>query len=371
MDITNESLKSMKAKQLRRLIREAILEVLNEDQTADKKAQDTAKSAAQSQLQALQKKKSELSSSAPSAADKPAHDAEKVAIDKKMSVITKKIQKLNKPGIPSTELDELARIAKGFRLADPEFDASQYANKRVSGASMADVINFFRENPGAEKTALQAQFNFARPQIANAVVNGLLDAGVLVKLGAGGEVEATPEPGEEAPVQATEPEDLFMGSATNPLAMYFDNEPNDNGEEDFNAEEEPTAGELEPGEPVPTGGMSDADYEAFMEYGKLADRLAATKSNLLKMKRRKGTAGDIGDKPSTEEQRLRDLKKSLEDRVNKLVAGSEYLQKRIEKQTGKAYEPVEVEPEEEDTIDEGYDTEYEKRKLQFYAGIIK
>jgi hypothetical protein len=343
MDITNESLKSMKAKQLRRLIREAILEVLEEGNTyAGKDAVD---------------------------------DMQKDPKFGGLSSVGKNdsINKLKQGGsvtIGEAEIDELARIAKGFRLADPEFDASQYANKRVSGASMADVINFFRENPGAEKTALQAQFNFARPQIANAIVNGLLDAGVLVKLGAGGEIEATPEPGEEAPVQATEPEDLFMGSATNPLAMYFDNEPNDSGEEDFNAEEEPTAGELEPGEPVPTGGMSDADYEAFMEYGKLADRLAATKSNLLKMKRRKGTAGDIGDKPSTEEQRLRDLKKSLEDRVNKLVAGSEYLQKRIEKQTGKAYEPVEVEPE-EDTIDEGYDVEYEKRKLQFYAGIIK
>ena len=344
MDITNESLKSMKAKQLRRLIREAITEVLAES-TIDVPNPASLNPTTRQQL--ISKARSSTKNPKLGTADDPVEFVEE------------------------GDLDELARIAKGFRLVDPNFDVSQYANKRVSGTSMADVINFFRENPGAEKIALQAQFNFARPQIANAIVNGLLDAGVLVKLGAGGEVEATPEPGEEAPVQATEPEDLFMGSATNPLAMYFDNVPNDNGEEDFNAEEEPTAGELEPGEPVPTGGMSDADYEAFMEYGKLADRLAATKSNLLKMKRRKGTAGDISDKPSTEEQRLRDLKKSLEDRVNKLVAGSEYLQKRIEKQTGKAYEPVEVEPEEEDTIDEGYDTEYEKRKLQFYAGIIK
>jgi hypothetical protein len=265
----------------------------------------------------------------------------------------------------------MARIAKGFRLADPNFDASQYANKRVSGTSMEDIINFFRENPGAEKTSLQQQFSFARPQIANAVVNGLLDAGVLVKLGAGGEVEATPEPGEEVPVQATEPEDLFMGSAENPLSMYFDNEPNNDGEEDFNDSEEPTAGELEPGEPAAAGGMSDADYNAFMKYDDLKNRLAATKSNILKLKRSKGgSPGDLSDKPSTEETRLRDLKKSLEDRMNGLVADSEYLQKKVEKETGKAYEPIEVEPEEEDTIDEAYDAEYTKRKLQFYAGII-
>jgi hypothetical protein len=351
MDITNESLKSMKAKQLRRIIREAIQEVLAE---APQKTTIDYKNPSQPD-KILDIEPSDTTT------------INKLKSDSNVGSIT-----MGNKKIKEGELDELARLAKGFRLADPEFDASQYADKRVSGASMEDIINFFRENPGAEKTALQAQFSFARPQIANAVVNGLLDAGVLVKLGAGGEVEATPEPGEEAPVQATEPEDLFMGSASNPLAMYFDNVPNDNGEEDFNDEEEPTAGELEPGEPVSTGGMSDEDYEAFMQYSDLADRLAATKSNLLKLKRRKGgTAGDISDRPSNEEARLRDLKDRLQKKVDDLVAGSKYLQKKIEKQTGKAYEPVEAEPEEEDTIDEAYDAEYEKRKLQFYAGIIK
>ena len=38
MDITNESLKTMKAKQLRRIIREAITEVLNEETFAGKNA---------------------------------------------------------------------------------------------------------------------------------------------------------------------------------------------------------------------------------------------------------------------------------------------------------------------------------------------
>jgi hypothetical protein len=373
MDITNESLKSMKAKQLRRLIREAIEEVLNEDAAADKKAQDTAKMAAQAQLQALQKKKASLSSATTiSPVNKPAHDAEKLAVDKKIAVVAKKLQSLNKPGLSSVELDEMARLAKGFRLADPNFNASQYANKRVSGTSLADVINFFRENPGAEKSQLQSQFNFVRPQIANAVVNALLDAGVLVKLSASGEEETPVAPGEEQPETIDGPESFLIGSG-DPLAGMFDGEPNDDGSEDFNDEEEPTTGEVEPGTPATTGGMSDDDYEAFMKYKDLTDRLAATKSNLLKIRRKKGgTAGDISDRPSTEEQRLRDLKKSLEDRISALVDGSTYLQKKVEKETGKTYEPIEVEPEEEeDTIDEAYDAEYEKRKLQFYAGIIK
>jgi hypothetical protein len=231
---------------------------------------------------------------------------------------------------------------------------------------MADVINFFRENPGAEKTALQAQFNFARPQIANAIVNGLLDAGVLVKLGAGGEVEATPAPGEEQPEEVTGPEALFIGSG-NPLAQYFDDAPNADGSEDFNAEEEPTtaaAGTT----PVSTASMSDEDYEAFLTYSKLADRLTATKSNIIKLKRSKGTAvGDIKDKPSTELLRLQDLKKSLEDRINALVASSDYLKKK----TGQEETAPEIEDvEDEEPIAEGLD-EYTKRKLQFYAGIIK
>ena len=163
-----------------------------------------------------------------------------------------------------------------------------------------------------------------------------------------------------------------MGSGD--LSQYFDNVPNDDGSEDFNDEEEPTVGDLEPGEPVTAGGMSDEDYDAFEKYDTLRTRLNGVKSDLNRLKRGKkkgGVAGDISDKPSNEEQRLRDLKKSLEDRINALVAGSEYLQKKVEKETGKAYEPIETEPEEEDTIDESYDAEYEKRKLQYYAGIIK
>jgi len=65
----------------------------------------------------------------------------------------------------------MARTPKGFRLADENIDTAQYANKRVSGTSLQDIINYFRENPGADKKSLQSQFNFARPQIANAVVN--------------------------------------------------------------------------------------------------------------------------------------------------------------------------------------------------------
>ena len=108
------------------------------------------------------------------------------------------------------------------------------------------------------------------------------------------------------------------------------------------------------------------NYEAFMKYDELKRRLDATKSNILKTRKSRGTAGDIADKPSTELQRLRDLKKSLEDRINDLVAGSDYLKKKLAKDMPPA-PPVET-PNDEETLEEGLD-EWTINKLQFYAGI--
>ncbi len=342
MDITTNELKTMKVKQLRKLIRESVMEVLNED---------VAKA------RALTLKANQLRQQA-------------INLDKQATAEKEKDLKQDTQAAANENLDEMARIPKGFRLADPEMNTTTYT-KTISGTPLSSVLDYFRQNPGADVKSIQNHFQFVRPQIANGLVKGLLDAGILVKLTASGEEVAPVAPGEEAPTQATEPEDLFMGSAENPLSMYFDKEPNDDGSEDFNDEEEPTSGELEKAEPT-AGSMSDEDYEAFMKYDDLKNRLDATKSNILKAKRSKGgTAGDIGDKPGTELARLQDLKTSLETRIDTIVKSSPYLQKRIEKLTGKAYEPIEVEPEEDDTIDEAFNAEYEKRKLQFYAGIIK
>jgi hypothetical protein len=332
MDITTNELKTMKAKQLRRIIKEVISEVLNEateqDATnAEKKASDLKKQAA---------------------------DAELVAANIKKQIASSE----------QSTLGEMARIAKGYRLADPEVNSTQFANKRVSGTPLTDVIEFFRDHPGAEKTALQRQFNFARPQIANALVNGLLDAGVLIKLNPDGNVVEPVEPGEETNspvVVASEPEDMFMGGSENPLAMYFDNEPNNDETEDFNDSEEPTVGELEPS--VATNQIADEDYEAMMEYDKLKQRLDATKSNILKLRRSKGAPGDIADKPSSEVERLRTLKTALDTRIKALITSSPYLQKRLGMEPTA---PEIEEPEEEETLDE-----WTIHKMKFYAGIIK
>ena len=128
-----------------------------------------------------------------------------------------------------------------------------------------------------------------------------MDAGILVnpKIST-----TTTEPGEEQPEDVTGPEALFIGSG-DPLSQYFDGEPNADGTEDFNDDEEPTVGDVEPGVPASTGGMSDEDYDAWEKYDTLKTRLNGVKSDLNRMsrsKRKGGVAGDISDQPSNEEQ---------------------------------------------------------------------
>jgi hypothetical protein len=314
----------MKSKELRKIIREAITDVLSETTYAGKGSVNTIKA---------DPKFNQLSQSAKT----------NVATD----LAQGKDVELNED-----DIEEMARTPKGYRLTDNNVDTTPFT-KTISGTSLADVINYFRENPGTDKKALQAHFNFARPQIANAIVNGLMDAGVLTKLGAGGEEEA---PGVQAQAPAaTDAEDMFVGGAENPLAMYFDGEPNADGTEDM---VEPEAGEIERA-PM-AGQLSDEDFESFLKASTLEDRIAKVKSDILKTRRSK-SGGEFETEPSTEVQRLRDLKVTLEKRLADLVAGSKYLQKR------NGVEPEDIEmPDTEEPLDE-----WAIGKAQYYAGIKK
>ena len=344
MDINITELKTMKAKQLRRLIQEAIASVLNEA---------TIPTTINYKNASIPDKVLNIDPS----------DVDTINTLKKDPTVGS-ISMANKK-IKEGEIDEMARLAKGYKVADPNFDVSQYTNKRVSGVSLADIIEYIKENPGTEKSSLQSHFGFIRPQIANAIINALLSSGILVKLTASGEEETPTLPGETAPIQATEPEDMFMGNAENPLSMYFDKEPNNDGTEDFNDDEEPTTDDLELTEPI-AGSISDEDYEAFMKYDDLKNRLDATKSNITKLRKNKGNMStDIEDRPSTELTRLRALKVSLEERIEKIIASSPYLKAKINKEKPAPApikpEDLEIEPLDEWTIG----------KMQYYAGIKK
>jgi len=166
----------------------------------------------------------------------------------------------------------------------------------------------------------------------HAIVSELIAAGVLAKTSVGGVAVApsTSIPGEsgeeENDVEAdAEPEDLFIGGHSNPLSAYFDGEPNADGSEDFEPENTDEPAVTEPvaaNEPVANdSSMSDEDYDSFMKYTDLKQRLDAVKGNLIKIKRSRGAkaVGDISDEPSGDIERLATLKKSLEDKVNALV----------------------------------------------------
>lgn len=327
--MNNTNADKMKSKELRKIIREAISDVLAEASTIDV-----------SNPQLSPQQKDALIKQARSNTKNPNLGTVKDPVE----------------FVEEGDIEEMARIPKGYRLTNDNVDTTPFT-KTISGTSLADVINYFRENPGTDKKALQAQFNFARPQIANAIVNGLMDAGVLTKLGAGGEEEA---PGAQAQAPAaTDAEDMFVGGAEDPLAMYFDGEPNADGSEDFEPEEDA----IEKAPPIQVGNVSDEDMDASYKYTELERRLAAAKSNILKIRKSKPGAGDIKDVPSDELQRLRDLKVSLEKRIADLKASSAYVRK-----LSGTPEPEDLEM--PDTEEEPLD-EWAIGRAQYYAGIKK
>ena len=228
----------------------------------------------------------------------------------------------------------MARKAKGYQIVDPEFNTTPYANKIVSGVSMATIIDYIKENPGVEKKDIQTQFNFVRPQIANALMNGLKDAGIIAKMGEiavddeTGEVTVTDEP--ETPTSRAGAEDFFVGNRTG--NFFSSGEPSLTDDEDeMGMPEEPEIPELPAEIPQSIGGMADEDYNAWMEYSKFKERLARTKSALMQAKKMGRSRDDLSS-GSDEIERLAKLKASLEQRMQNVIDSSEYVKNKIEQE---------------------------------------
>lgn len=224
------------------------------------------------------------------------------------------------------KVTEMARKAKGYQIVDPEFDTTPYATKMISGISVADVINYIKENPGVEKKDIQDQFNFVRPQIANALMNGLKDAGVIAKMGEVAvddeteETTVTDEP--ETTLGPPSMEDFFVGSRT---SGFFPS-----GEPEAESEEEPEMPELPMDKPS-VGGLSDEDYNAWMDYSKFKERLARTKSALIQAKKISKGRDDLAS-GSNEIERLSKLKTSLEQRLQNVINSNEYVKNKVEQE---------------------------------------
>ena len=282
----------------------------------------------------------------------------------------------------------------------------EFAEIKLSGISVAKILKFIKDNPGATEKQIADEFKFARQQPINALMKALRDKEIITRLDKGGQVIAPKAPGEEGeedeePVSG--PEAMFIGKG-DPLAQYFDNEPNADGSEDFSTEEEPK--DIEKAEPArPTDAKSKAaefttDDRNSRLIQKIINLYSTSKTRVREAADKEG--GDLSSKDvsiaakkskESAESQLPELIKQLADRIKaeepevqkailellaKRFASVNYssLSKKLAKEVGiDIKEPVaskeEPEEEEEDTIDEAFNREYELRKLQFYAGIIK
>jgi hypothetical protein len=293
-----------------------------------------------------------------SSIEKAAKDAELNAINKKIAALNAQKSDLasGREEITEDNIDELANVAVRYELA-PDVNAGDFAGKknRILTAMQAT------EEP-MSKIDVAGELGYDKQNPINKDFMELVAAGAIVQSGG----QAAPRLNRPAGEPAT---------AGAPTDSEFDFIQGDMTDAEVDAtfakaaaagDEEPEIGDIEKSS-TSASKISDSDYEAFMKVSDLENRLASTKSNILKLKKGKSTAGDISDRPSNELVRLRDLKVSLEKRIDDIVASSKYLQQRQEKATGKKYEPIEIEDvETEEPIDE-----WAIGRAQYYAGIKK
>ena len=317
---------NMNKKDLQKIIREALSEVLNEESTPDPKIQSLIN----------QKKKITL-------------DLAKAQYDQASKEATT---------MEEGDIDEMANVAVRYEL-NPDAAAADFTGKksRIVAAMQAT------EEP-MSKMDVAGALGYDKQNPINADFMALVADGTIISSGAQAAPRlnrpATAEPeGEEVPAGEEGPEGGVAGDMSDEeIEASF-------AKAMGSGDEEPEAGELEMGG-VSGASMSDNDYEAFMQYTDLEGRLAKIKSDILKTKRSKDVAGDIGDGSSPSLDNMRAIKDKLQKKMDGLLANSEYLQKRQSKITGKEYIKSKPEETEEEPLDE-----WMKGRMQYYAGIKK
>ena len=315
----------MKKTDLQEIVRQAIHEVLNEAEISpqEKAAKDAELNSINKQIQALNAKKSDLASG-------------------RTSVVSE------------NDLDEMANVSVRYELA-PDAAAADFAGKKARIVTAMQAT----EEP-MSKVEVATALGYPKQNPINADFMSLVADGVIIPSGEqraprlNRPATAAPEAGEE------------VGGEEGPEGGVAGDMSDEEVEASFakamgSDEEEPEEGEIERAN-VAAGGLSDNDYEAFMQYTDLEDRLSRVKSDILKAKRSRPSIGDISDQPSNELQNLRDLKTRLQTKLDDLLAGSKYLQARKAKINKKA------EPEETDSEELN---EWTKGRMQYYAGIKK
>jgi hypothetical protein len=326
----------MKKSELRQIIRKAINEAVNEAEIPpqEKAAKDAELNSITKQIAALNAKKSDLASG-------------------RTSVVSE------------NNLDELANVAIRYEL-NPDADLGRFTGKK------SRIVNKMKElDTPLTKIELANELGYNTQQPVNSDFMSLVAMDVII---AADEQKAPRAAADDfTPIK---PEKVRRKD----LAGYDDITGDEEDDEEDDDEEEPSdefdfiVGDMSDEEvdamfdklkalnrgeePKQASGneIPDEDYQAFMKVSDLEARLAKVKSDILKTKRTKATAGDLKDRPASDLQRLIDLKASLQQRIDDLVAGSEYLQRRKAKNDLPNEEPID---------------EWFMEQLKYRAGIIK
>jgi hypothetical protein len=291
---------------------------------------------------------------------KTAKDAEMKAIDAKIKALQAQKGDLASGREDITEdenIDEMANVAVRYELA-PDTAAADFTGKksRIVAAMQAT------EEP-MSKIDVAGALGYDKQNPINADFMALVANGTIIPSG----TQSAPRLSRPAAEPGAE-----VGAEDTGIEGGIDRDLSDEEVDAMFAkvmrgdEEEPEMGDVEKAD-VSAASMSDEDYEAFMQYTDLEGRLAKVKSDILKTKRSRGTAGDIADRPSNELENLRALKDKLQNKMDAILASSEYLQKRQSKITGK---PISKPEPEEETETEPLD-EWTRGRMQYYAGIKK
>jgi hypothetical protein len=310
----------MKRSELNKIIREAIDEVLSEADIspAEKSAKDAEMKAIDAKIKALNVKKGDLAS--------------------------------GREEITEDNIDELANVAVRYEL-NPDAAAADFTGKKARIVTAMQAT----EEP-MSKMDIASELGYDKQNPINKDFMELVADGTIIPSGE-----------QRAPRLTRPAAEPTAAAATNDYGIEGGVE-GDMSDEEVDAmfakvmkgdDEEPEAGEIEKTNVSGTQ-MSDDEFNAWMDYQELERRLANTKSNILKARKSRPTPGDIKDQSSDEVERLRALKKKLEDKIADIAAKFPSLTK------GKGDAPEIENPEDEEPIDE-----WAVSRAQYYAGIKK
>ena len=231
----------------------------------------------------------------------------------------------------------MARISIKYKIGDLS-KLDDLSDKVKNSKGVTGIIDYLQANEEASVAEI-AKEKFDRPQQAiNPVVQSLVASGVLEPVGGTGIAASRVDKktGKVAPPttkQTLEPEDFFIGKGKfdGPAFEPSDEEvaasfararaAGDGGEEEFVANLKKDAPKVKPT-------ISDEEYNKLMKFLDYKERLRKIESALRQNKKISKGGDDMISKDRGEAEKLSNMKTDLENRIEDLVAGSEYLQRR-------------------------------------------